>query len=107
MAAMAVAARETSRESPVQVVDLYELMQTRRTGAMPKQSLFGSTLEKFNKEAVNKIKSADLKEHKKNQLQPRRPGRFQLPEPFRSQFKARGKCKSLPNTDNPLTSKEL
>ncbi|XP_060071834.1 uncharacterized protein LOC132551671 [Ylistrum balloti] len=70
-----------SAESPI---DLAELAKARRTDAMPKHSLFGSTLEMHNKEEMDQIQKIDIS---KGGKEPRRKGRFQLPEEFRSQMR--------------------
>ncbi|XP_033744831.1 uncharacterized protein LOC117330545 isoform X1 [Pecten maximus] len=64
-------------------VDLAELAKARRTEAMPKHSLFGSTLEIHNQNEMDQIQKIDISKPGK---QPRRKGRFQLPEEFRSQL---------------------
>ncbi|OWF50890.1 uncharacterized protein LOC110449873 isoform X2 [Mizuhopecten yessoensis] len=64
-------------------IDLTELARARRTDAMPKHSLFGSSLEIHTKDEMDRIQKIDVSKNKEL----RRKGRFQLPEELRSQMK--------------------
>lgn len=73
-------------EQKQQPIDFWEAVKVRRTRAMPKNTLFGSSLEAFDEEDRENIKKIDPNTQKIPHEM--KPGRFQLPESLRAQLPA-------------------
>lgn len=68
-------------------IDFWEAIKVRRTRAMPKNTLFGSSLEAYDEEDRENIKKIDPNTQKIPHEM--KPGRFQLPESVRAQLPGR------------------
>lgn len=66
-------------------VDLSDMIRPRRTEAMPKHSLFGSSLENYDKEELSRIQKLEAGSNVPNEY--KSPGRFYLPDSQRSKMK--------------------